>query len=116
MDEPPRRSDLDRGRVFEYLGDRNAELERWDASARALERGAELQPSPRLLFMWATAEGMRGNREQSEHVYRMLVDRDPGNQSGWEGLAYMAAALGDSAELRRANEALARFAHRRVTR
>ena len=107
--EAPRRSDTERGKVFDYLGDRNAELTRWSTAARLLREGVEIAPSPRMLTMWALAETENGNRAGERDAYRALVARNPGDSLGWQGLGAVCAELGDSAGVADAARALARL-------
>ncbi len=107
--EAPPRASAERGRLFDYLGDRNAELRRWDAAAAALREGVVVEPSPRLLTMWALAETERGDLDAAQRAYRVLVGRAPADTAGWAGLASVAFQRGDTAEAGRARRELVRI-------
>jgi hypothetical protein len=106
--EPPRRSDAERGRTYDFLGIRNAQLGRWDASAAAMARAAETSPSPRVLLQWALAEQARGNAPVARDVFRRVSEIAPTDARAWYGLAVESWNLGDTLECRRAAETLAR--------
>jgi Flp pilus assembly protein TadD len=100
--EPPRRGDAERGRVWDFLGIRNAQLGRWDASAAALARAAETSPSPRVLLQWALAEQARGNSPAAREGFRRVTTLAPDDARAWYGLAAESWNLGDYDECRRA--------------
>jgi tetratricopeptide (TPR) repeat protein len=107
--EAPLRSADERGRMLDYLGDRCAQLERWDDAANFLAEAASLAPSPRVMLAWAIAEAQRGNLEGARAAYRRLTERAPADAGGWAGLATMASQLGDREEGLRAARALERL-------
>src|SRR5262249_24891936 len=100
--EPPRRSDAERAPVWDFLGIRNAQLGRWDASAEAMARAAEISPSPRVLLQWALAEQARGRSQVARDVFRRVTEMRPGDARAWYGLAAESWNLGDYDECRRA--------------
>ncbi|HET9327099.1 MAG TPA: tetratricopeptide repeat protein [Candidatus Eisenbacteria bacterium] len=100
--EPPRRSDAERARVWDFLGIRNAQLARWDASAEAMARAAETAPSPRVLLQWALAEQARGRSATARDVFRRVTEIQPADARAWYGLAAESWNLGDYDECRRA--------------
>jgi cytochrome c-type biogenesis protein CcmH/NrfG len=104
--EPPHRSDAERGRTWDFLGIRNAQLGRWDASAVAMAHAAETSPSPRVLLQWALAEQARGNASVARDVFRRVTEAAPGDARAWYGLAVESWNLGDYHECRRATERL----------
>ena len=106
LSEPPRRSDAERGRTWDFLGIRNAQLGRWDAAAEAMARAAETSPSPRVLLQWALAEQARGNSPVAREAFRKVTAINPGDARGWYGLAAESWRLGDYDECRRATQML----------
>jgi len=109
MNEPPRRSDGERGKTWDYLGIRNFRLQRWDAAARALAHAAETAPSPRILLEWGTAELRRGDFRAAQPVFRRVIELSPADAHAWSGLAATAMGLGDRDEARRAAETVLRL-------
>ncbi len=108
LEEPPARSASERGTTWDFLGIRNAQLARWDASAEALAHAAETAPSPRVLTEWALAEQARGNHRTAQQVFRRVVALSPDDPRAWFGLATASWNLGDYDECRRATLELAR--------
>jgi len=102
LSEPPHRSDVERGRVWDFLGIRNAQLGRWDASAEAMAKAAETSPSPRVLLQWALAEQARGRASVARDLFRRVTEMTPGDARAWYGLAAESWNLGDYEECRRA--------------
>lgn len=100
--EPPERSREERARLLEFIGLRANQLARWDQSADAMERAAELTPRPRILMIWGVAEQARGNGRVAQDIYRRMVVIAPDDARGWDGLANVSWKLGDWAETRRA--------------
>ena len=76
MTEPPARGPEERGKTWDYVGVRNFNRERWDASAAAFARAAETQPSARVLAQWGMAETMRGDLRAAQRLYRRAIARD----------------------------------------
>jgi tetratricopeptide (TPR) repeat protein len=108
MTEPPARDEFERGKTWDYLGIRNWNLERWEASARAFARAAETQPSPRVLTQWAVAETQSGNLRGAQEVFRLAIARDSTNERAWKGLFSVSVQLGELDEARRAAEEVVR--------
>jgi len=100
--EPPARSEAERGTTWDFLGIRNAQLGRWDASAAALARAAETAPSPRVLLQWALAEQARGRYADARDLFRRTSALTPGDSRAWLGLAISSRHLHDYDECRRA--------------
>jgi tetratricopeptide (TPR) repeat protein len=109
LTEPPRRSDVERGKTWDFLGIRNAQLGRWDASAEAMARAAETSPSPRVLLQWALAEQSRGNEVVARDAFRRVTALTPDDARAWYGLAAESWRLGDYDECRRAAAELERL-------
>jgi tetratricopeptide (TPR) repeat protein len=107
--EPPVRSEEERAKTWDFLGIRYAQLDRWDRSAEAMARAAELAPSPRVLLQWASAEQARGNDHGAQMVYRRLLTIAPDESRGWYGLAFVSWRLEDWGECRRAARELLRL-------
>lgn len=107
--EPPRRSEEERAKTWDFLGIRYAQLDRWDRSAAAMARAAELAPSPRVLLQWASAEQARGNDLGAQAAYRRLLLIAPDESRGWYGLAFVSWRLEDWGECRRAAHELLRL-------
>src|SRR5262249_60197287 len=53
--EAPARAGSERASIWDYLGMRNYQLERWRAAADAFRHAVETAPSPRMLPQWAMA-------------------------------------------------------------
>ena len=118
--EPPRRTDEERGKTWDYLGIRRLNLgmdaltARDDAvskrqlalAADAFAHAADTAPSPRILQQWALAATMMGDLETAQDVYHRMLARDPGNAMGWLGLATASFNKKDFVESRRAAERL----------
>jgi len=106
LSEPPRRSDAERARVFDFLGIRNAQLGRWDASAEAMAQAARTAPSPRVLLQWALAEQARGRSALARDLFGRVTEIAPGDPRAWYGLAAESWNLGDYDECLRATRRL----------
>jgi tetratricopeptide (TPR) repeat protein len=104
--EPPRRSDAERGRIWDFLGIRNAQLGRWNESAEAMAKAAQISPSPRVLLQWALAEQARGSSRVARDAFRRVTEIQPSDARAWYGLAAESWNLGDYDECRRATERL----------
>jgi hypothetical protein len=109
LEEPPPRAPAERGRIWDFLGIRNAQLGRWDASAEALAHAAETSPSPRILLQWALAEQARGNSRAARGLFQRVITLTPDDARAWFGLAAESWNLGDYEECRRATIALERL-------
>jgi len=107
--EPPMRSEEERAKTWDFLGIRYAQLDRWERSAEAMARAAELAPSPRVLLQWASAEQARGNDRGAQDVYRRLLAVAPNEARGWNGLAFVSWQLEDWSECARAARELLRL-------
>ncbi len=107
--EPPVRSESERAKTWDFLGIRYAQLDRWESSASAMAKAAELSPSPRVLLQWALAEQQRGDDRAAQDVYRRLLAIAPKETRGWYGLATASWRLGDLRECRRAAQGLLRL-------
>jgi len=100
--EPPKRSGYERGKTWEFLGDRFASLGRWEEAAVALDQAVVDQPSPRLFRMLGVAEAQRGRWEASEAAIFEAARRDPSDSTTWAVLVSTALTRGDSAVARAA--------------
>ena len=100
--EPPARAGSERASIWDYLGTRNYQLERWRASADAFHNAVETAPSPRMLMQLAMAATMAGDLEAARDAYRRQLEKEPGSYAGWMGLAAVASRIPDYAECRRA--------------
>ena len=109
MTEPPRRSDAERGKTWDYLGIRNLRIGRWDAAARSFSQAAETAPSPRILLEWGTAELRLARWAEARDIFRRVIAGSPDEANAWQGLAAAAMELGDREEARRATETLLRL-------
>lgn len=107
--EPPRRGENETGLVWVYLGERNAELQRWSACDDAMRHAAELEPSRSVLLRWGTAATMAGDREGARDAWTVLTARVPADPGGWARLALADLDLGDFAGAHRAAAALVRL-------
>ncbi|MBI5711737.1 MAG: tetratricopeptide repeat protein [Candidatus Eisenbacteria bacterium] len=108
LDEPPRRSEAERGKTWDYLGVRNFRLERWQAATEAFAHAAETQPSPRVLAQWARAATQAGDFAEAQRIYRRVLERDPDSRTGWLGLGAVSTQLGDFVEAQHALRELIR--------
>ena len=100
--EPPPRGGAERASIWDYLGMRNYQLERWQASADAFRHAVETAPSPRMLQQWALAETMAGDLETARAAYHRQLEKEPDSYSGWMGLAAVTSRIPDFPETRRA--------------
>ena len=106
---PPERSSLERARLWDYLGVRDAWLDDWAGSARAFRQSAALLPTPRVLDQWGRAELRVGNWEGARQVYRTMIARQPDSPTGWRGLATAVTRMDDRDSARVAVEGLLRL-------
>lgn len=104
--EPPARGAVERGRLWEFLGDRAASLARWNDSAEALSMAVRTQPSPRLFSMLAIAEESRGHLEGAQHAWAMAAERYPSDTTAWKQLIQTSIRRSDMVEARRAARGL----------
>jgi len=100
--EPPARAGSERASIWDYLGMRNYQLERWRDSAGAFRHAVETAPSPRMLQQWAMAETMAGDLEAAREAYHRQLEKEPDSYGGWMGLAAVASRIPDFVECRRA--------------
>jgi len=100
--EPPARAGSERASIWDYLGMRNYQLERWKDSADAFRHAVETAPSPRMLQQWAMAETMAGNLEAAREAYHRQLEKEPDSYGAWMGLAAVTSRIPDFAECRRA--------------
>jgi tetratricopeptide (TPR) repeat protein len=102
VSEPPARIGSERASIWDYLGTRYYQLERWRDSADAFRSATETAPSPRLLQQWAMAETMAGDLETARKAYHRQLEREPDSYPGWMGLAAVTSRIPDFVECRRA--------------
>ena len=102
VNEPPSRTRAEQYSNWQYLGHRFYREERWDLSADAFSRAAEVVPSPHILRQWAAAESQAGHYDRAREVFRRLIAGNPNDGTAWLGLAVASYRLGDAAETRRA--------------
>ena len=82
---PPKRSEVERARLWDYVGVRRAWLDDWPGAARAFSQSAALLPTPRVLDQWGRAEMRIENWEGARGVYRTMIARNPDDVTGWRG-------------------------------
>jgi Flp pilus assembly protein TadD len=92
--------------VWDFLGIRNAQLGRWDASAEAMAQAAKTAPSPRVLLQWALAEQARGHSAVARDLFGRVSELTPADPRAWYGLAAESWNLGDYDECLRATQHL----------
>jgi tetratricopeptide (TPR) repeat protein len=102
VNEPPARAGPERASIWDYLGTRNYQLERWRASADAFRHAVETAPSARMLQQWALAATMAGDLATAVEAYHRQLAKEPDSYSGWMGLAAVTSRIPDFAECRRA--------------
>ena len=107
--EPPVRTDLERGTAWDFLGMRQLELGRNDASADAFSRAAEITPSPKILRGWAASETARGDRERARGIYRRLLARSPDDGQAWTEYMMLSVQVRDADEAERAAKEVLRL-------
>lgn len=107
--EAPPRADRDRFTTFEFLADRYAQLQRWDAAEWAAHEAVAIAPSPRLIKEEGMAATEAGHLEASRDAFRRLTARAPDDPFGWSRLAVVATRLGDRVEALRAADSLERL-------
>ena len=108
MNEPPARGPEERGKTWDYVGVRNFNRERWDASAAAFARAAETQPSMRVLVQWGMAETMLGDLRAAQQLYLRAIARDSSSVTAWQGYGVVSLRLGELEPAHRAVLALLR--------
>ncbi|MFI5370856.1 MAG: tetratricopeptide repeat protein [Candidatus Eisenbacteria bacterium] len=115
---PPRRSDEERGKTWDYLGIRHFRLgneasnahrdedarREYARAAEAFTHAAETAPSPRILQQWALACNLSGDDLTARDVYHRLLEKDPGNAYAWLSLAEVEMNLHDFAAAKTAGE------------
>jgi tetratricopeptide (TPR) repeat protein len=107
VQEPPPRPGAERASIYDWLGMRSYQLERWQISADAFKHAVETAPSPRMLQQWALAATMAGQFEEAREAYHRQLAKEPDSYTGWIGLAAVASRIPDLPECRRAlNRAL----------
>ena len=103
LTEPPARmSGGERSSLWDYLGMRNDQIERWPAAADAFRHATESAPSGRMFLQVALAETMAGRLEAARDAYYRHLEKEPSSYAGWIGLAAVASRIPDLAECRRA--------------
>jgi tetratricopeptide (TPR) repeat protein len=102
VSEPPGRIGSERASIWDWVGMRNYQIERWRASADAFKHAVETAPSSRMLQQWAMAETMAGDLEAARAAYHLQLEKDPESYAGWMGLAAVTSRIPDFAECRRA--------------
>jgi tetratricopeptide (TPR) repeat protein len=100
--EPPARLGAERASIWDWLGMRSYQLERYQLSADAFHHAVETAPSPRMLLQWALAATMAGQLEEARDAYHLQLAKEPDSYAGWIGLAAVASRIPDLAECRRA--------------
>lgn len=100
--EPPARAGSERASIWDYLGMRNYQLERWRDSANAFRHATETAPSPRMFLQLALTETMAGDLEAAREAYHRQLEKEPDSYAGWIGLAAVTSRIPDFAECRRA--------------
>jgi hypothetical protein len=116
--EPPRRTDEERGKTWDFLGIRHVRLGNDAASAHrddeahreylqaadALAHAAETAPSPRILQEWGLAAALADDYATARDVYHRLLDKDPNNAYVWMSLAAVDMNLRDLAGAKAAGQ------------
>ena len=100
--ERPARSEFEQARTWDYLALRLTDLERFDQAAEAFARQADIQPSPRVMRLWAQTSAASGDRQRAQEIYRRMLTRFPDVGIGWYELAELSYESGNLAEARRA--------------
>jgi tetratricopeptide (TPR) repeat protein len=95
LSQPPERTLTERTRTWDFLALRYKDLAQWDAAAAAFGHVAQLQPSPRVLRMWAQSELMAGDVARSRAIYDTLTRRAPDNFTAWYESGKLAFQSGD---------------------
>lgn len=115
---PPRRTDEERGKTWDYLGIRHFRLgneagaahrdddarREYARAAEAFAEAARTAPSPRILQQWALACSLMGDYPMARDVYHRMLEKDPGSAFGWLSLAAVEMNLRDYAAARVAGE------------
>ncbi len=97
---PPRRSDAERARLWDFVGTRYNQLERWEPSVLAFRRAVETSPSPRMLLQLATSENLAGHLPEAIAAYHAAFEKEPKNWAALLGLAAAASRIPDYGEVR----------------
>ncbi len=109
VSEPPPRPGSERARTWVFLGVRNEDLERWDATARAFSRSAGYGPNLRVIAAWAHAEEKREDWPRAQAAYQALVEKAPDGPAAWDGLHRASVKVQDLEESWRSARELARL-------
>jgi hypothetical protein len=116
--EPPRRTDEERGKTWDFLGIRHVRLgndaaaahrddearREYQQAADALSHAAETVPSPRILQEWGLAASLAGDYPAARDVYHRCLEKDPRNAYVWMSLAAVEMNLRNLAGARTAGE------------
>lgn len=99
---PPLRSATHRSSVYDWLGVRALNEERFALAAQAYREQCALAPSPHALKLWGTAALLAGDAASASRGFAQLTERVPADPVGWYGLWMSAAAAGDTLTASRA--------------
>lgn len=100
--EAPRRSDVERARLWDGIAYRAFRLRHWDRAVEASAQSVRYAPHPRALMMLAIARTYTRDYRGAESVYVELTRRTPDDPVAWLGLGGVSLRLGDSLQTTRA--------------
>jgi hypothetical protein len=108
--EWPLRSELERARLWDFIGVRSAWLDDWSTAADAFAQSAALLPTPRVLDQWARAEIRRDDWPRARDVCRLWTTGAPDDVTAWRVTAAVVTHQRDRVASREAAEQILRLA------
>ncbi len=108
--EPPPRSEVERARLWDYVGIRSAWLDDWPRATDAFAQSAALLPTPRVLDQWARAEVHRGDWGRAAEIYGQMIARDSTSLVAWRNYTAVVTRMKDRVRSRDAAEHILRLA------
>jgi hypothetical protein len=108
--ETPRRSDVERARLWDGIAYRAFRLRQWDRAVEASAQSVRYAPHPRSLMMWAIARTYAGDHLGAESLYVAMAERMPEDPLVWVGLGGAALRLRDSVQISRSLDRLHSYA------
>ena len=108
--EAPRRSDVEKARLWDGIAYRAFRLRQWDRAVEASAQSVRYGPHPRSLMMLAIARTYTGDFRGAESLYVSMAERMPDDPLVWVGLGGAALRLNDSVQISRSLDRLESYA------